>query len=74
MGLQLVWKIEPRQIDYSFYLPIFFDGIIELKQTYSELAEKCIDDILEKGGACQVIPNLPQIIVAIKSKYSYGLV
>ena len=31
---QLNWKIEPEDLDYHFFLPIFFDGLRERKDPY----------------------------------------
>ena len=34
------WKLEPEHIDYHLYLPIFFEGLREVKEPYKFLADR----------------------------------
>lgn len=36
------WKLEPEHIDYHLYLPIFFEGLREVKEPYKFLADRVI--------------------------------
>lgn len=46
---------------------MFFEGLRELEEPYKFLADKSIDDLLEKCPH-KVLPVLPQLILPIKSK------
>lgn len=43
------WAVDVKQLDYHRYLPIFFDGIRELKDPYKTLAINGITDMLQFG-------------------------
>ena len=34
-GRKLVWKVDIEKLDFHYYLPMFFDGMIEMDQPYS---------------------------------------
>ena len=36
------WKLEPEHIDYHLYLPIFFEGLREIKEPYKFLANRVL--------------------------------
>ncbi|KAK2959229.1 putative flagellar/basal body protein, PACRG family protein [Blattamonas nauphoetae] len=59
------WKIEPEQLDYHHYLPIFFEGLRELVEPYALLAKQGIYDMLEKGNK-KILPVIPQLILPLK--------
>jgi len=40
---KIKWKMEPELLDYSLYLPVFFDGIREVDEPYKFLADKGCD-------------------------------
>lgn len=52
-------------LDLHHYLPIFFEGLREVKEPYKFLAERSIDEILEKCPE-KILPVLPQLIIPIK--------
>eukprot|EP00826_Nyctotherus_ovalis_P053418 TRINITY_DN6945_c0_g1_i8.p1 TRINITY_DN6945_c0_g1~~TRINITY_DN6945_c0_g1_i8.p1 ORF type:complete len:170 (+),score=70.28 TRINITY_DN6945_c0_g1_i8:72-581(+) len=60
------WKVKPEDLDYSHYLPKFFDGIREKQDPYRFLAIQGTFDLLEHGGA-KIIPVIPQLIIPIKT-------
>jgi hypothetical protein len=62
---RIVWKVDPDMLDLHHYLPMFFEGLREVKEPYKFLAEKSIDDLLEKCPH-KVLPVLPQLIIPIK--------
>eukprot|EP01112_Ceratiomyxa_fruticulosa_P009319 TRINITY_DN242_c0_g1_i2.p1 TRINITY_DN242_c0_g1~~TRINITY_DN242_c0_g1_i2.p1 ORF type:complete len:258 (+),score=63.25 TRINITY_DN242_c0_g1_i2:275-1048(+) len=65
-GNTLTWKVQPEDLDYHYYLPIFFDGLSEEKEPYRFLAREGVNNMLERGGA-KIILVLPQLIIPIKS-------
>lgn len=65
-GCTLYWKAKIAELDYSHYLPKFFDGIREKQDPYRFLAIQGTFDLLEQGGA-KMIPVIPQLIIPIKS-------
>ena len=64
-GNKIAWKVEIEKLDYHHYLPIFFDGLKNLKHPYCFFARQGIHDMLEHGGA-KVLPVIPQLIVHIR--------
>ncbi len=60
------WKVDIEKLDYSHYLPIFFDGAREKEEPYRFLAIQGIDDMLEYGGS-KILPVIPQLIIPIKT-------
>jgi len=64
-GNKIAWKVEIEKLDYHHYLPIFFDGLKNLKHPYCFFARQGIHDMLEHGGA-KVLPVIPQLIVNIR--------
>merc|ERR1712224_62709 len=60
------WKVHIQQLDYHHYLPIFFDGIRELKEPYKFLARKGTRDLLAHGEG-KVLSVIPQLIIPIKT-------
>ena len=65
-------QVEIEKLDYHHYLPLFFDGLCETSHPYEFFARQGVHDMLEHGGA-KVLPVIPQLIIPIKSKYSYTL-
>jgi hypothetical protein len=55
---KLVWKVEVEVLDYHHYLPIFFDGLREIREPYKFLVSTGIDDLLTNGPN-KVLPVLP---------------
>ena len=62
---KLVWKVKVDVLDYHHYLPIFFDGLREVREPHKFLTSSAIDDMLEHGPN-KVLPVLPQLIIPIK--------
>ena len=55
--------------DYKFYLPIFFDGLREMKEPYVFMADKGLDDLLiASQDTNKVLKCLRLIMIPIKSK------
>lgn len=52
-------------LDFHHYLPMFFEGLRETQEPYKFLADKAIDDLLDKCPH-KVLPVLPQLIIPIK--------
>jgi len=69
-GCTLYWKVKISELDYSHYLPKFFDGIREKQDPYRFLAIQGTFDMLEQGGS-KIIPVIPQLIIPIKSIFSF---
>jgi hypothetical protein len=63
---RLAWKVEIQKLDFHHYLPIFFDGLREVEQPYSFVAEQAVLDMLE-AGSHKVLPVIPQLIIPIKT-------
>lgn len=62
----LLWKVPPCDLDYSHYLPIFFDGLTDLDFPYAFIARYGIHDLLRAGGD-KILPIIPQLIIPIKN-------
>jgi len=60
------WKVNFDKLDYHHYLPIFFDGIREIKEPYKFLARQGTYDLLAKGGP-KILSVIPQLIIPIKT-------
>ncbi|XP_066918096.1 parkin coregulated gene protein-like [Clytia hemisphaerica] len=67
-GNKIAWKVEIEKLDYHHYLPLFFDGLKNLKHPYCFFARQGIHDMLEHGGA-KVLPVIPQLIVHIREAF-----
>lgn len=57
-GGTIFWKIQPEQLDYHHYLPIFFDGLRETEDPYRLLSLEGVNDMLDKGGS-KILPVIP---------------
>ncbi|CAM9911551.1 unnamed protein product, partial [Laminaria digitata] len=64
----LVWVCPLEQLDYEFYLPMFFDGIRCLEDPCMTLARQGVTDLLSGaiGSPERVLPSLPAIMRAIR--------
>lgn len=67
-GVKLKWKVDIEHLDYHHYLPIFFDGLREIKEPYGSIAERAAHDMLEHCPH-KTINCVPQLIIPLKSKY-----
>jgi len=65
---RVVWKHPVVDLDFHYYLPLFFDGLREIQEPYATMAEKGIIDMINVGGSLgKVAPVVPQLIIPIKS-------
>ena len=48
---KITWKLEPELLDYHLYLPIFFEGLREIKEPYKFLANLGCDELIARGGS-----------------------
>ncbi|RQM22062.1 hypothetical protein B5M09_005134 [Aphanomyces astaci] len=58
-------QVDITQIDYSHYLPLFFEGLRELEEPYRFLALNGTMDMLEKGGD-RPLTCIPHLVIPIK--------
>eukprot|EP00727_Mastigamoeba_balamuthi_P007105 m51a1_g3014 putative parkin coregulated gene protein homolog (232) ;mRNA; f:854861-856035 len=65
-GNKILWKLPLDKLDYSHFLPIFFDGLRETKQPYEFLAREGVQQMLKHGGQ-RILPVIPQLIIPIKT-------
>ncbi|XP_027489937.1 parkin coregulated gene protein isoform X2 [Corapipo altera] len=63
---KIAWKVEIENLDYHYFLPLFFDGLCETKFPYEFFARQGIHDMLEHGGN-KILPVVPQLIIPIKN-------
>ncbi|KAJ1477227.1 parkin co-regulated protein-domain-containing protein [Baffinella frigidus] len=56
----LLWTKHADALDYDFYLPILFEGLLEKKEPYKFLARR---GILDLAAACplRILANLPKV-------------
>ncbi|NXP56411.1 PACRG protein, partial [Heliornis fulica] len=57
---------EIEKLDYSYYLPWFFEGLCELTFPYEFFARQGVHDLLEHGGN-KIVPVIPQLIIPIRN-------
>lgn len=62
------WIVDPIHLDYTFYLPLFVDGLREKREPYRLMSVLACFELLQKGGG-KIIEALPKTIVSVKSKY-----
>lgn len=65
-GDKIGWTIEFEKLDYSLYLPLFFDGLSETQHPYKTYARQGVQDLLAHGGD-KIYPVIPQLIIPIKN-------
>ncbi|KAI4501558.1 hypothetical protein M0802_003435 [Mischocyttarus mexicanus] len=65
-GLKINWKEDISNLDFHYYLPLFFDGLTEEEQPYKHIVEQCISDMLDHGGP-KILPVIPKLIIPIKN-------
>ncbi|KAK2177354.1 hypothetical protein NP493_603g01023 [Ridgeia piscesae] len=64
-GSKLRWRVEIEKLDFHHYLPLFFDGLRELKEPYATIARQGVHDMLHHGGP-KILHVVPQLIIPIK--------
>ncbi|XP_026840725.1 parkin coregulated gene protein homolog [Drosophila persimilis] len=69
----LFWCSTPQldidKLDYSLYLPLFFDGLAETKHPYKTYARQGVTDLLLAGGE-KIHTVIPQLILPLKNALS----
>lgn len=63
---KLIWKQDPKFLDYHHYLPIFIDGLREKFDPYRYLAVEGTIELIEKAPE-KIPPVVPQLILPLKS-------
>ncbi|XP_053793673.1 parkin coregulated gene protein isoform X2 [Vidua chalybeata] len=66
VGNKIAWKVEIENLDYHYFLPLFFDGLCETEFPYEFFARQGVHDLLEHGGN-KILPVVPQLIIPIKN-------
>ena len=71
-GQYLSWVCPLENLDYDYYLPIFFDGIQCDKEPIMFLAKQGIEDMLyaSQGDAARVIPSLKNLVRPLRNALS----
>mmetsp|Transcript_16382 Transcript_16382/g.24694 ORF Transcript_16382/g.24694 Transcript_16382/m.24694 type:complete len:345 (+) Transcript_16382:196-1230(+) len=71
-GLYLSWVCPLDNLDYDYYLPIFFDGLQCDQEPIVFLAKQGIEDMLYAchGNADRVIPSLPNLVRPLRNALS----
>ncbi|XP_005486543.1 parkin coregulated gene protein isoform X2 [Zonotrichia albicollis] len=65
-GNKIAWKVQIEELDYHYFLPLFFDGLCETEFPYEFFARQGVHDLLEHGGN-RILPVVPQLIIPIKN-------
>ncbi|EDW60335.1 parkin coregulated gene protein homolog [Drosophila virilis] len=68
-GDKIGWTVDIDKLDYSLYLPLFFDGLAEPKHPYKTYARQGVSDLLLAGGD-KIHPVVPQLILPLKNALS----
>ncbi|XP_055921045.1 parkin coregulated gene protein [Eupeodes corollae] len=68
-GDKIAWTVDIEKLDYSLYLPLFFDGLSETKHPYKTYARQGVLDLLAHGGD-KIHPVIPQLILPIKNAFN----
>ncbi|XP_055597365.1 parkin coregulated gene protein isoform X2 [Uranotaenia lowii] len=65
-GDKIAWTVDIDKLDYGLYLPLFFDGLSEIRHPYKTYARQGVQDLLSHGGD-KIYPVIPQLIIPIKN-------
>ncbi|ALC42724.1 CG15120 [Drosophila busckii] len=68
-GDKIGWTVDIEKLDYSLYLPLFFDGLAEPKHPYKTYARQGVTDLLQAGGE-KIHAVVPQLILPLKNALS----
>lgn len=68
-GEKISWLADINKLDYSLYLPLFFDGLSETIHPYKTYARQGVRDLLNSGGD-KIHAVIPQLIIPIKSRWN----
>ena len=66
---KLQWKISFEELDFHYYLPLFFTGLVETEDPPRFIVSAGIRDMLANGSS-RIIPIIPQLVLPIKGKFS----
>ena len=68
-GLYLSWACPLDNLDYEYYLPLFFDGLQCKEHPVCFIARQAIDDLLlaSKGHPEWVVPNVSKLVVPLRN-------
>jgi Parkin co-regulated protein len=64
---RIQWSKHVRELDYHAFLPIFFDGLREVDEPFSFVAEEGTYDMLLHGGEDKILPVIPELIVPLRN-------
>eukprot|EP00158_Paraphelidium_tribonemae_P002042 Partr_v1_DN25066_c0_g1_i1_m50998 putative PARK2 co-regulated len=64
-GQKIKWKVDPATLDYHYYLPLFFTGLLETRDPYRFIVWQGIHDMISLNED-KVIATIPQLILPIK--------
>lgn len=59
---KLAWTVQIEDLEFSHYLPAFFDGLREEENPYRFLAMEGVTDLLENGPPDKVSSNSDPIL------------
>lgn len=64
----LTWTCQPLELDYDYYLPIFFDGIRCMREPYGFVARQGVYELIEeaKGHPDCILPSLDSITKSLR--------
>ncbi|KAK9877902.1 hypothetical protein WA026_020128 [Henosepilachna vigintioctopunctata] len=62
----IFWKTDISKLDFHFYLPMFFEGLIETSHPFKKFARQAVHDMLTHGGN-KIFPCIPQLIIPLKT-------
>lgn len=62
---KVVFKVRIQDLNISEYLPMFFEGLREMREPHAFIAEAGLLQMLEHGGH-MILPVIPDIILPIK--------
>ncbi|KAM7344857.1 parkin coregulated gene protein homolog isoform 2-T3 [Cochliomyia hominivorax] len=65
-GDKIGWTVDIEKLDYSLYLPLFFDGLCETEHPYKTYARQGVSDLIISGGE-KIHPVIPQLILPLKN-------
>ncbi|ESN91804.1 hypothetical protein HELRODRAFT_165883 [Helobdella robusta] len=64
---KILWTVPIESLDYDFYLPLFFDGLVELEHPFELLAYLGAYEMIENTNGCKVNPVLSRLILPMKN-------
>jgi hypothetical protein len=75
----LEWKVKPGDLDYSYFLPVFIEGLREKTQPYEFIAVMGSRGMIQAGlestdaegktKAAKLLPVVPQLILPLKRAF-----